>query len=136
MSTHCWGHDTDVLEDVTHNWLDGFGTGLVTGSDDAEALNLDSGEYWVLPAVETGTITIVITYDQYDSGSGDEGDIEYKTGASEALCEAEEWAAYTTPFTSDGWVQIRLSKEFLDLDTVVIETEDTEVIDTEDTDSI
>ena len=160
MGTQCWGHDTGVTEDFTGDWLDGFGTGLVTDSGDSELLCLDSGEYWVLPSVNTGAIPIEITYDQYASGSGVYGLIQYRMGVSQEACEGQVvetpfivtdteviitedtevigpdemgWTEYTGHFISLGWVQVRISKDFIDLDTQVIETEDTEVIDTEDT---
>ena len=34
--------------------------------------------------------------------------VKYKQGASQALCEADSWHAYTIPFVCGGWVKIRL----------------------------
>jgi len=34
--------------------------------------------------------------------------VKYKQGASQTLCEADSWHAYTIPFVCGGWVKIRL----------------------------
>jgi len=71
---------------------------------------VDTGEYWILPAVNAGGSVMEILYDQYQSGSGVAGTIEYKTGSTRVLCLADSWNTYTVPFSSSGWVQIRISK--------------------------
>jgi hypothetical protein len=36
--------------------------------------------------------------------------MSYRTGASVALCQAEEWTEYTVPFASAGYVQVRVER--------------------------
>jgi len=107
--TWAWGQDTAVLEDYTGDLADGSGSATVVGSGDDEVVNIDEGENWTLPSVNTGTIEIELTYDQYQTGLGT-GIIEYRTGNSRGNCESQSWTTYTIHFTSSGWVQVRLSK--------------------------
>lgn len=108
--TWCWGHDTGVEEDFTGDIADGSGTAQVVGVGDDELVCVEAAENWVFPSVNTGAIEIELAYDQYDTGSGVPGTIEYRTGASKAACEAAGWTGYTGHFSSLGWVQVRISK--------------------------
>lgn len=103
-----WGHDTGVTEAGVADFSEGSGTALVGLSGDAEYLCIESGEYFILPAKNTGAVEVEITYDEYDTGLGT-GTIEYRTGATGAECEAASWNTYSAHFASLGWVQIRIS---------------------------
>ena len=58
--------------------------------------------------VDTGTYTVTLFQNLYD-GSGDDVDLDYRHGATEAACLAAGWNDYTVPFVSLGYVQIRLT---------------------------
>jgi hypothetical protein len=105
-----WGHDTAVEEDFIGDLTDGSGTGTIVDSGDDEKVCIDEGEYWTFDPVNVGGSVMEILYDHYQSGSGVAGTIEYKTGSTRVLCLADSWHTYTVPFSSSGWVQIRLSK--------------------------
>ena len=107
--SHTWGHDTAVEEEVIQNFTDGSGTGIVIGTADAEQLELEAGEYWELPTVETNIGDRVITLNKYGSGDG-EPTIEYKTGDTEGNCDADTYHSYDIFLTSTGWVKIKLSR--------------------------
>ena len=104
-----WGHDTGVLEanvrDFSGNWT---GTGSIEGAGDAEIIALDAGENMVSEVVITGTIICEVLQNEYDP-TGDDVTLEYRHGASEALCLAAGWNAYVIPFASDGYMQIRIT---------------------------
>jgi hypothetical protein len=104
-----WGHDTGVVEsnirDFSGNWT---GTGAISGSGDAETICLESGEYMISEVVNTGAYTVHLFQNLYD-GTGDDVDLDYRHGATQAACEAAAWNNYTVPFTSLGYVQIRLT---------------------------
>jgi hypothetical protein len=57
-----------------------------------------------------GIFTAEIKYDEYQTGTGTLGTISYRTGATQAICEAASWNTYSEPFSSLGWVQIKLEK--------------------------
>lgn len=109
--TVTWGHDTGVTEtnvrDFSGNWT---GTGSVSGAGDAEILSLDAGEYMESEVVNSGSETITVTKDKYGSGGmGTAGiTVKYRTGATVAVCEAASWTAYSTPFSSLGYFQVRV----------------------------
>jgi hypothetical protein len=105
-----WGHDTAITENFAGDLADGAGTGTIISSGDDEKVCVDEGEYWTLPPVNAGGGIMEIDYDQYQTGSGTPGDIEYRTGSTRVLCLAAGWNTYTVPFSSSGWVQIRVSK--------------------------
>lgn len=104
----CWGHVTGVVEDNVRtfatNWT---GTGSVSGVGDAEIVSLDSGEFMISEVVETGNRHVELDQNHYDP-SGDNAVLKYRTGISQAACEAASWTDYTAPFLSDGFVQVRL----------------------------
>ena len=104
-----WGHDTGVTEtnirDFSGNWT---GTGSVSGSGDAEIISLDSGEYMESEVVQISSgKTVRLRQNVYD-GTGDDVTLKYRTGATSAACQAAEWSAYSTPFGSLGYVQVRV----------------------------
>jgi len=102
-----WGHITGALEDnirtFAGNWT---GTGAIENSGDAERVALEAGEYMVGEVVDTGTQTVELLQNEY--AVGDDVTLEYRHGATRAACEAAGWNAYTVPFASLGFVQVRL----------------------------
>jgi len=107
--TICWGHDSDVVENVvkdfTGNWT---GTGDIVGSGDAEAIEIDSGETMESETWETGAVPVKITPNKYGTGIG-VVHIEYKTGDSVGNCEADSWHEYVGSFISSGYVKVKVS---------------------------
>lgn len=69
---------------------------------------LDSGEYMISEVVETQVKTIELDQNHYDP-SGDNVDIDYRTGATQLECESAGWNDYTVPFVSLGYVQIKIT---------------------------
>ena len=63
--SYTWGQDTIVEEENIQNFSDGSGTGVVTGTADAEQLELEAGEYWELPTVQTYTGSKTIELNKY-----------------------------------------------------------------------
>jgi phage-related minor tail protein len=57
--------------------------------------------------VQTGTYTVEIYQNKYDP-SGDDVTLRYRHGADEAACLAAAYQDYTIPFTSLGFVQVRV----------------------------
>lgn len=104
----CWGHVTGVVETnirtYSGNWT---GTGAISGVGDAEIISLDSGEYMISEVVDTGARHVELDQNHYNP-SGDNVTLKYRTGASKAACEAAAWTAYTVPFLSDGFAQVRI----------------------------
>jgi hypothetical protein len=93
------------IRDFQGNWT---GTGTIGGSGDAETICLDAGESMISEVVDTGAYTVTLYQNLYD-GTGDDVDLDYRHGATQAACEAASWNNYTVPFTSLGFVQIRLT---------------------------
>jgi hypothetical protein len=58
--------------------------------------------------VNTGAYTVDIYQNLYD-GTGDDVDLDYRHGVDATACEAASWNNYTGPFTSLGYVQVRLT---------------------------
>ena len=104
-----WGHDTDVAEanvrDFSGNWA---GTGTIELAGDSERLRLDAGESMVSEVVDTGSVTVELLQNNYDP-TGDDVDLDYRHGATEAACLAAGWNDYTVPFVSLGFVQVRVT---------------------------
>jgi hypothetical protein len=105
-----WGHDTGVLEnnvrDFQFNWA---GTGAIEnpGVADTERLALESTEDMVSEVVNTGTTGVEILYNVYVAG--DAIDLDYRHGNTVAACEGAAWNNYVAPFTSLGFIQIRVT---------------------------
>jgi hypothetical protein len=93
------------IRDFSGNWT---GTGAILGSGDSERLELESTEYMISEVVDTGVDTVSLYQNLYD-GSGDNVDMDYRHGATEAACEAASWNNYTVPFSSLGYVQVRMT---------------------------
>jgi len=105
--TTVWGHDTGVTEtnirDFNGNWT---GTGSIENSGDTERIALESGQYMESEVVITGALTVQLLQNTY--ASGDTVTIKYRHGVDETACLAASYQTYSSPFTSDGYVQIRL----------------------------
>ena len=57
--------------------------------------------------VDTGAFLVTLFQNLYD-GTGDDVTLRYRHGATPAACVAAAWNAYTVPFVSLGFVQVRL----------------------------
>ena len=104
-----WGHVTGVLEEnvrtFSGNWE---GTGAIAGAGDAEVLELETTEFEISEVVYTDECTVTLLQNHYDP-TGDDVDMDYRHGATEAACEIAGWNNYTVPFVSLGYVQIRMT---------------------------
>lgn len=108
--TVVWGHDTGVLETVVRNFDGNWaGTGTVgnPGVADTERLELSAQEDMVSEVVFTDTIDVLIDYNVYSAG--DDINLDYRHGATEAACLAAAWNDYTVPFASLGYVQAKVT---------------------------
>ena len=94
----------DNILDFTGRWT---GTGTILGSDDAERIELESGEYMESDIVNTGTVYVEVLQNNYDV-LGDDVTLSYRHGATPNACAAAGWNSYTVPFSSLGYVQVRL----------------------------
>ena len=107
-----WGQHTAVWEEYDRNfavnWTGTGTTGGTPGNDD-ETLELVLGDNMISETWNLGVGTAAIRKDIYDTGSGPDPTIEYKTGSDALDCEADTWHAYIDTFTSEGYVKIRLS---------------------------
>lgn len=112
FGTICWGHDTGVVEvnirDFLGNWS---GTGTITGSGDAEQIELQTGEYmesvdWNLGSCLFNSARLRQNVYQ----AGDDVTLKYKTAATQGALAGVGWSAYTGPFQSLGWVKIRIER--------------------------
>jgi hypothetical protein len=102
-----WGQSSYVTEDnirtFANNWT---GTGTIQGTGDAEQILMVAGQYMESEISITGANTVVLTQNHYQVGN--DVYLKYRTGATEEACSAAEWAAYTVPFESLGYTQIRI----------------------------
>lgn len=105
----CWGHITGVIETnirtFTGNWT---GTGIIENAGDAERLALETTEYMISEVVYTTARMVELDQNHYDP-SGDNVNLDYRHGATQAECEAAAWNDYTVPFNSLGYVQVRVT---------------------------
>jgi len=87
----CWGHATysDIEEDVARPLGAWSGSSELVGTGDEETLEMDVGEYQESESWEVGTGECGIDINKYRTGSDLTPTIKYKTGATEAECEAE-----------------------------------------------
>ena len=69
-------------------------------------MDLDGGEYMESEIVNTGSETVTIELNKY--GSGDSVTVKYKTAATSAGISGATWTAYSVPFASSGFAQVRL----------------------------
>jgi len=96
--------EANVL-DFAGNWS---GTGTISGTGDAEAIELNVGEYMISEIVETGDMICELLQNAYDP-SGDDVIMEYRTGSTVFECFDAAWTIYTDKFISEGYVQIKLT---------------------------
>jgi hypothetical protein len=104
-----YGHSTSVDEDNIRTFADNTtGDATVSGSGDAEKVRFKPGEYRETEDIDTsGTPVVIVQKDKYQSGSGTIT-AKYKTAATQAGLSGEGWTTYTVPFTSSGWVKVRV----------------------------
>jgi hypothetical protein len=107
VGTVVWGHVTGVTEDNVQpfavNWT---GTGSIENSGDNERLALSAGQSMTSNVVNTGARHVSLGQNVYRSG--DTVTLNYRTGATEGACTSASWTAYTTPFSSLGYVQVQV----------------------------
>ena len=101
--------DEDQKINFSGNWT---GDAIVTGSGDAEKVLFESGQY--LEMIEAWNIgdtgKTKIDLGKYEGIIG-ALTMKYKTGPTQASCEAATWAtAVGGYYTNDGWFMIRLEE--------------------------
>lgn len=115
--TVVWGHHTAVDEDYDEDFLTNWTTTSwsisgTAGTDDeiiysgfdAECGQESIGEDWYLGAFEA-----VVSVDKYQTGSGPQVLIYYKTATTGAGLVAASWVLYNgISFTSLGWIKLRI----------------------------
>lgn len=104
----CWGHSTGVTETIrafAGNWT---GTGSIGGSGDGEYVDLEAGETMESEIADTGTQQVTLLQNEYDT-SGHDVVLYYRHAATEAGISSASWNLYSAPFTSLGFVQVRLA---------------------------
>jgi len=100
---------TGVTQDSTGTFSGNWTGGTPAGSGDFETLSLAVSGQSVCDSWYMGSGEASITTNVYRSGDTPTT-IEYRTGATQGVCEAAGWSVYNgTSFTSLGWVQIRLT---------------------------
>jgi len=108
----CYGHDTaveeDNIEDFTGKWE---GPGTISGSGDSEKVQFYVGQYKRLIAPHYyGTGQAVVKLNKYQTG--DNVSIYYKTAGSPGAIGAAEWSDYSGEFTSQGFVDVLLGRNY------------------------
>jgi len=109
-----WGHDTSVLEENTADLSTWSGTASIVGSGDGESIALSSGEYATSPVVDLGAGTARVRLNKYGHGIAPSS-VQYKTGTTEANCEADTWHnvtmwdAFSGTFSCDGYAQVKVA---------------------------
>jgi len=76
-------------------------------TQDAERIALNSGEWMKSNVVNTGAQSVTLLQNHYDP-TGDDVTLQYRTAANPVALAVANFNNYTVPFTSDGYVQIRL----------------------------
>jgi hypothetical protein len=96
---------------------DGYGVGRIASSDHATTgyrpkLVVEYTEAVSASASASASPSSTLSPSASASASEPPYDIimSYRTGASVALCQAEEWTEYTVPFASAGYVQVRVER--------------------------
>jgi Tfp pilus assembly protein FimT len=104
-----YGRTTAVDENNVRTFADNTsGTATATGSGDAEKLRFKVGQNRETEDIDTSGIpVIVIQKDKYDTGFGSIT-VKYKTAATQAGLTGEGWTTYTVPFSSSGWIKVRV----------------------------
>ena len=97
------------MRNWTGNWT---GAGVITGSGDGETLAIGIGEAEESETWKFGIGIAKIIMDKYPGATGGPVPVvEYKTGNSEANCEADSWHIYNGhSFISQGWIKMRVSR--------------------------
>jgi len=96
---------TETVLTFAGNWV---GTGTIGGAGDGEYIAVNTGEYMISECVDTGLTTVTIEQNHYDAG-GDNVDLDYRHGATEAACYEAAWQDYAAPFASAGYIQVKLT---------------------------
>ena len=108
IGTVCFGHDTGVVEDNVIDFANqGEGTATPSGSGDSEILTIDDSEYWEFRDINFGTGECTLDTSKYQSPTGLPV-VKYKTAVTQIGLSSESWTVYTVPFTSSGWVKVRV----------------------------
>ncbi len=107
--TTVWGHEDSIEEEssatFTNHWL---GSGETSGTSDEEKIQLDPGEYMEdLNIVHPGEGSVV-TLQKNKYGTGGTSVLKYRTASTVAGIFSATWTEYTVPFSSLGYVQIRI----------------------------
>ena len=69
---------------------------------------LESTEYMESEIVNTGAYTVTLLQNIYDV-SGDDVTMEYRHAATQGGVAGESYGAYSVPFLSAGFVQIKMT---------------------------
>lgn len=93
----------DNARDFAGTW---YGTGAISGTGDAERIELDSGEYMQSEIVDTGDMIVELIANKYQAGGT--FTVKYRTAASPAAVLAASWSDYSVPFASSGYTQARV----------------------------
>lgn len=104
----CWGHSTGVQETArtfATNWT---GTGSIGGSGDGEYVDLEAGETMESEIANTGAVEVTLLQNEYDT-TGHDVVLYYRHASTEAGIASASWNLYSSPFTSLGYVQVRLA---------------------------
>ena len=108
--TICWGQESIVEEDYYRPFADRWsGIGHISGSGDAEILELELGEYaesteWYLGASKK----YVLGFNKYRGNILDET-IKYKTATTKDGLSSVGWTVYDgSSFINLGWVKVRI----------------------------
>ena len=107
-----WGHDTGVTQDNIRNFTGKwYGTGEVLLTGDSEKIELAAGEYMISePVIVAVDSTCTVLKDSYFGGGGDANiTLSYRTAATPTALSSASWTAYTVPFTSLGYAQLKAS---------------------------
>jgi len=104
--TVCWGHDDSVDEASVRNLSSWSGTGSVSGSGNTEKIIVSTGQYMESPPWNLGSgDNARVSINKYLSA--DSPTVKYRTAATEAALTGG-YSVYSVPFTSLGWVQVRI----------------------------
>ena len=109
----CYGHDTaveeDFVEDFTGKWQ---GPAYILGSGDTEKLAFQDGEHKQLVNPHYyGSGEATIKLNKYQTG--DNVSIYYKTAGTIGAIEAAGWSSYSGKFTSQGFVDVLLGRNYV-----------------------
>lgn len=96
-----------MVENNTVTFAEGWtGTGTTDNTGDNETICVMRNQYMQSQIVYTGTIKTRLTQNKYLPGANLA--LKYRTGATDIECQAASWNNYTEPFSSLGYVQVRV----------------------------